>query len=68
MTSVMVVLTYFISLFLIIVNINKYMHFAEGIDREISLIKAWRKSDNRFKKILLSNENNTDDEVRPFNN
>ena len=50
------------------VNINKYMPFAEGIDREISLIKAWRKSDNRFKKILLSNENNTDDEVRPFNN
>ena len=50
------------------VNINKYMPFAEGIDREISLIKAWRKSDNRFKKILLSNENNTDNEVRPFNN
>ncbi len=34
------------------VNINKYTRFAEMIQQEIKLIKAWRKSDNKFKKIV----------------
>ncbi|MCD8208136.1 MAG: hypothetical protein LUD72_09400 [Bacteroidales bacterium] len=34
------------------VNINKYTRFADMIQHEISLIKAWRKSDNKFKKIV----------------
>lgn len=34
------------------VDINKYLRFAEMIDREISLIKGWRKSDNKFKRAI----------------
>lgn len=32
------------------VDINKYIPFADDIDREIALLKKWRKSDNKFKK------------------
>lgn len=32
------------------VNIEKYTHFGELIEKEIALIKGWRKSDNKFKK------------------
>jgi hypothetical protein len=31
------------------VDINVYLRFAEGIEKEINLIKGWRKSDNKFK-------------------
>lgn len=34
------------------VDVNKYLRFAEMIDQEIKLLKAWRKSDNKFKKNL----------------
>lgn len=34
------------------VDVNVYLRFAEMIDKEITLIKAWRKSDNRFKKTI----------------
>lgn len=34
------------------VNINKYTPFAEAIQKEINLIKGWRKSDNKFKKAI----------------
>lgn len=33
-------------------NINKYARSIEMIDKEISLIKSWRKSDIRLKKKL----------------
>jgi len=32
------------------VNVNSYMRLAEMIDRQIALLKKWRKSDNSFKK------------------
>jgi len=32
------------------VNINKYAKFVGGIEREIRLLRGWRKKDNRFKK------------------
>lgn len=31
------------------VDINKYTEFADMIQKEINLIKGWRKSDNKFK-------------------
>jgi len=31
------------------VDIGAYLRFAEGIEKEIELIKGWRKSDNKFK-------------------
>lgn len=34
------------------VDINRYTRIAEMIDKEIALIKAWRKSDNKFKDTL----------------
>ena len=34
------------------VDINRYSNAAKMIDREIVLLKAWRKSDNRFKKSI----------------
>ncbi len=37
------------------VDINKYTRFSDMIEHEIKLIKAWRKSDNRFKKIVKEN-------------
>lgn len=32
------------------VDIDKYLRFSDGIEKEISLIKGWRKSDNKFAK------------------
>jgi len=32
------------------VNINKYISFVEGIEKEIKLLKGWRKGDNKHKK------------------
>lgn len=32
------------------VNIEKYVKFIDGINREINLLKGWRKSDNKYKK------------------
>lgn len=34
------------------VDVNKYTCFAKSIQLEISLIKGWRKSDNKYKKSL----------------
>ena len=31
------------------VDVNVYLRFAEMIDKEVALIKAWRKSDNRIR-------------------
>ena len=39
------------------VDINRYTRIAEMIDKEIGLIKAWRKSDAKFKQAL--NQTNT---------
>lgn len=38
------------------VNIDKYIRFSDSIQREISLLKGWRKSDNKFKKQLEKQE------------
>lgn len=32
------------------VDIDKYLRFADEIDKQIKLIKGWRKSDNKFNK------------------
>ena len=32
------------------VDVNKYLRFSESIQKEIDLLKGWRKSDNKFKK------------------
>ena len=32
------------------VDINKYLRFSDSIQREINLLKGWRKSDNKFVK------------------
>lgn len=34
------------------VDLNRYTRLAKMIDREVDLLKAWRKSDNKFKKSL----------------
>jgi hypothetical protein len=34
------------------VNIDKYVKFIDDINKEIVLLKSWRKSDNKFKKII----------------
>lgn len=34
------------------VDINKYIPFADSIEREVALLKKWRKSDNKFKSKL----------------
>ncbi len=34
------------------VDVNKFTRYADMINQEISLIKGWRKSDNRFKKTV----------------
>lgn len=36
------------------VNISVYTRFAEQIEAEVRLIKAWRQSDNRFKKLITA--------------
>ena len=35
------------------VDINKYIRFIEGIEKEIRLLRGWRKKDNKFKKGIL---------------
>lgn len=35
------------------VDINNYRQYVEGIDREISLIKKWRQTDNKIKQQLF---------------
>ena len=35
------------------VDINKYVRFVEGIEKEIRLLRGWRKKDNKFKKGIL---------------
>lgn len=34
------------------VDINKFTRFADMMNHEISLLKGWRKADNKFKKTL----------------
>lgn len=34
------------------VDINVYLRFSEQIQKEVDLIKGWRKSDNKFKKLF----------------
>ena len=34
------------------INLNKYMRSIDLIDKEIGLIKLWRKSDNKIKEKL----------------
>ena len=34
------------------VDVNVYLRFAEQIQKEIDLIKGWRKSDNKFRKQI----------------
>ena len=57
MTSVMVVLTYFISLFLIIVNINKYMHIFQQsfyeIDEFLPAIKTTKSCKMQIYEVVL---------------
>lgn len=38
------------------VNINKFARFSNSIQREIKLLKGWRKSDNKFKKTIEKNK------------
>lgn len=37
------------------VDVNKSLPFGEMIDKQIKLIKGWRKSDNRFKRVISEN-------------
>lgn len=34
------------------VDIKKYTRFIDGTNKEINLLKGWRKSDNKFKKMF----------------
>lgn len=34
------------------VDVNVYTRFGESIQKEIDLIKGWRKSDNKFKRVI----------------
>lgn len=34
------------------VDVNRYMRFADSIQKEIVLLKGWRKSDNKYRKPL----------------
>ncbi|MFI3202660.1 MAG: hypothetical protein SNG10_07320 [Rikenellaceae bacterium] len=34
------------------VDVNSYTRFGEAIQKEINLIKGWRKSDNKFKGVI----------------
>lgn len=38
------------------VDANKYMPYVDMIEREIKLLKGWRKSDNRFVKTIRERE------------
>lgn len=37
------------------VDVNVYLRVSKDIQHEVDLIKAWRKSDNRFKKTFAAN-------------
>jgi hypothetical protein len=34
------------------VDVNQYLRFGEQIQTEVNLIKGWRKSDNKFKRVI----------------
>ena len=40
------------------VDIEKYARFVEGIEKEIYLLKGWRKKDNKFKRALSESASN----------
>ncbi len=40
------------------VNVEKYMPYVETIEREIALVKGWRKSDNKIAKRIMEESNN----------
>ena len=40
------------------VDVNKYLPFGESIQKEINLIKAWRKSDNKFHRAISASATN----------
>lgn len=40
------------------VDIKTYLQFAEDIEKEVSLIKGWRKSDNKFKRAFSDTATN----------
>lgn len=40
------------------VDIKAYLRFAEGIEKQISLIKGWRKADNKFKRVFSDSATN----------
>jgi hypothetical protein len=40
------------------VDITSYLRFAEEIEKQISLLKGWRKSDNKFKRALSKSATN----------
>jgi hypothetical protein len=35
------------------VNVNKYARFIEGIEKEIRLLRGWRKRDNKLKRGIV---------------
>ena len=40
------------------VDINVYLRFAESIEKEINLIKGWRKADNKFQRAFSDSATN----------
>ncbi len=40
------------------VDIKTYLSFAENIEKEINLLKGWRKADNKFKRVLSTSATN----------
>lgn len=34
------------------VNVNLFLNFSDSIQKEIALLKGWRKSDNKFKRVI----------------
>jgi hypothetical protein len=40
------------------VDIKAYVRFAEDLDKEIALIKGWRKSDNKFNRVFSESATN----------
>lgn len=43
---------YIISILCVNVDINKYTRYTELVEKEIALLRAWRKADNKIKKQL----------------
>lgn len=39
------------------VNIEKYIYYSDELDKEITLLKGWRKSDNKIRKRILDKLN-----------